>query len=270
MDRHQQVAALFDRVAATYDQVGVEFFQPIADGLLGHLDAQPGERALDIGCGRGALLLPLTRAVGAAGSVTGIDLSPQMVEASAAALAAEGLVAELLVADAAAPGLPPESYDLVASSLVIFFLTDPAAALAAWADLLKPNGRLGISTFGDFSKAWRAVDGVFDPYLPSQMLDARTSGAAGPFASDAGVEALMAGAGLRDIRTHSFTISVRFTDADQWYAWSWSTGQRRMWELVPEDQHDAVRTQAVELLEATRDGAGIGFDQTVRYTLGVR
>jgi hypothetical protein len=31
---------------------GVDFFQPIAEGLVARLDPQPGERALDLGCGR--------------------------------------------------------------------------------------------------------------------------------------------------------------------------------------------------------------------------
>ena len=271
MDRHGQVAALFDRVASTYDQVGVDFFQPIAEGLVSALDPQPGEHALDIGCGRGAALLRIAAAVAPSGSVVGLDLSQAMVDAATAALADAGLAGDVLLADAAAPPLPPETYDVIASSLVLFFLSEPATALAAWSALLRPGGRLGISTFGAISPGWKAVDEVFDAYLPPQMLDARTSGAAGPFASDAGVEALLAGAGLRDVTTTSMTLPVRFADADQWYEWSWSTGQRRMWELVPEDERDAVRARAVELVDSTKDATGApGFDQVVRYTLATR
>jgi ubiquinone/menaquinone biosynthesis C-methylase UbiE len=50
------VAALFDRVADTYDTVGVEWFGPIGRGLVAELGPTAGERALDIGCGRGAVL----------------------------------------------------------------------------------------------------------------------------------------------------------------------------------------------------------------------
>jgi hypothetical protein len=46
-----------------------------------------------------------------------------------------------------------------------------------------------------------------------------------------------------------------------------------MWELVPETERAAVRSQAYALVEETRrhnaDG-GIGFDQQVRYTIGSR
>ncbi|MFD4661414.1 methyltransferase domain-containing protein [Kitasatospora sp. NPDC058444] len=42
----------------------------------------PGESVLRIGCGRGAALIPTARAVGPAGSVTGLDLAAAMLEAT--------------------------------------------------------------------------------------------------------------------------------------------------------------------------------------------
>src|ERR1700694_6211840 len=118
----QRMAKLFNDLADTYDAVGVEFFQPIASGLVMALDPRPGEQALDLGCGRGAVLFPLAAAVGPSGSVTGLDLSPRMVQATADDVGRAGLDIELLIGDAMAPDLPAGSYDLVASSLVLFFL----------------------------------------------------------------------------------------------------------------------------------------------------
>ena len=63
--RSQQVAGLFDLVADTYDQVGVDFFAPIAKLLIDALAPQPGEDALDVGCGPGAATLLLARATSA-------------------------------------------------------------------------------------------------------------------------------------------------------------------------------------------------------------
>jgi hypothetical protein len=66
---------------------------------------------------------------------------------------------------------------------------------------------------------------------------------------------------------------VRFDDADHWHSWTMSTGQRFMWELVPEGERAAVRARGSASAEDTRqynaDGR-IGFDQQVRYTLGRR
>jgi ubiquinone/menaquinone biosynthesis C-methylase UbiE len=273
-DSPDLVGGVFDRVADTYDAVGVDFFQPIADGLVAELAPQPGERCLDVGCGRGAVLFPIARAVAPAGrsgkgSVVGIDLSPNMVAATAADVAGTGLPIDVRVGDAQSPGVAAGSFDLVSSSLVLFFLPDPVAALRAWNAALVPGGRVGVSTFGDYSPGWREVDAVFAPYLPKQMADPRTLDSQSPFATDAGVERLLTDAGFTEVRTVQTTVAVRFIDEEQWHRWTWSQGQRRMWEAVPEEHHSRVRAAAAEPLERMRDDQGrLGFDQIVRFTLG--
>lgn len=263
-------ARLFDALAASYDEVGVDFFGPIARWLLELLDPQPGESFADLGCGKGALLLPAGRAVGPAGRAVGVDISAGMLASARAAADDLGLAAvELTVGDVQSPELPAREFDVVGSSLVLFFLADPLAALTAWRGLLAPGGRLGVSTFGAQDHVWRAVDDVFTPYLPQFVLDARTSGGRGPFASDEGMERLFAAAGLADVRTVSRTLRVRFRDADHWAAFSMSTGQRAMWAAVPEAERAGVRAEAARRLAAatTTDG-DIELTQQVRYTLG--
>ncbi|SCF46342.1 class I SAM-dependent methyltransferase [Micromonospora mirobrigensis] len=270
--RSARVAALFDRVADTYDNVGVPWFTPVAEGLVRELAPRPGERALDVGCGRGAVLLPLAEAVGPTGSVTGVDLAPAMVAATRAEAAQRGLAqVDVRLMDATAPDLPAGGYDLVASSLVLFFLPDPAAALRAWRELLVPGGRLGVATFGDRDPRWEELDAIFRPYLPPQLLDARTSGTAGPFASDAGVEELLTAAGYQGVRTVGLDIEAVFTGPEHWYAFSMSHGQRVMWEAVGEDERARVRAATTDFVGRLRGADGtIRLTQRVRYTLGER
>jgi ubiquinone/menaquinone biosynthesis C-methylase UbiE len=268
--RSARVAAVFDRVAHVYDRVGIPWFTPIAQELVRLAAPAPGERALDVGCGRGAATVALAEAVGSDGHVTGIDLSPRMIEACGADIAGLGLPnVELQVMDAASPSLPATAYDLVVSSLVVFFLPDPLAALVAWRRLLvTPGGRLAISTFARRDRVWDAVDATFQPYLPAGMLDARTTGAAGPFSTDAGVEELVSAAGYTGARTALFDIEVTFADVEEWYAFSRSHGQRAMWEAIPEADHDAVKAVAGTHLEQARGTDGrIHLNQQVRCTL---
>jgi SAM-dependent methyltransferase len=186
-----------------------------------------------------------------------------MVEATAVHAAALGLPVEVRVGDAMDPEFEPESFDLLASSLVLFFLRDPAGALRRWRSLLVPGGRLGISTFGTNSPDWRAVDAVFKAYLPKR--------AASPFGSDAGVEDLLVDAGFKCVRTATMTVPVRFDDEDHWYRWTWSTGRRGWWEAVPPGDRETLRSAAHQALDRCRDAEGrIGFDQVARFTLGVR
>jgi SAM-dependent methyltransferase len=264
------MAGVFDRAAGTYDAVGVPWFGPIARGLVEALDVQPGERVLDLGCGRGAALLPLARAAGPTGSALGLDLAPRMVELTAHD-ARDLPHVEVRVGDASAPDVPAQAYDVVSCCLVLFFLRDPAAAVRAWVPALAPGGRVGVTTFGPQDSRWHDVDELFGPYLPPAVREARAAGRTGPFASDEGVAALLTGAGLVDVRTAHRTVEAAFDSPEQWVEFSWSHGQRAVWESVPEGERDDLTRRAVELLrEVERRDGGLRFTQDVRHTVGRR
>jgi len=270
--QREALRSVFDAAADSYDQVGVDFFQPIANGLVAELDPQPGERALDLGCGRGAALLPIARAVGPTGSAVGGDLSPVMVAQSTALAAEEDLSqVEVLVVDAQEPeldGVGAGGFDLLSASLVLFFLPDPGEALARWRELARPGGRVGVATFGPPDPTWNSIDALFAPYLPPQLLDARTTGVAGPFESNAGVEGLFTASGWGDARSTETSVPVRFEGADHWYRFTMSTGQRGFWGLTPEDKRAGIREAATRIIEdaAAPDGS-VTFTQGIRYTL---
>lgn len=206
------------------------------------------------------------------GSAVGLDISPRMIELARADAAAAALDVDLKVGDAMAPDLPRGSFDVVVSCLVLFFLPDPLVALRRWRELLGDGGRLGVATFGPYGERWRTeVDAVLAAHTPPDLLDARTSGAAGPFASDEGMEALLGEAGYQEVRTTTATVSPRFDDPEHWYRWSMSVGLRRFWSSIPDQDRPHVRHAVLEAVDRCRDGQGrIGFDPQVRYTIGRR
>ena len=264
------VAALFDAVADDYDQTGIDFFAPIAAGLVAELDPRPGETCVDLGCGRGTVTLGLAERVLPDGSVVGLDLSPGMVAHARALLAGRGFEVDLRVGDAAEPGLPPGVADVLASSLVLFFLPEPAAALARWVELLAPGGRIGLATFGDQDPVWDAVDKEFGPWVPPMMKDPRVVGPDSPFSSDEGMEQMLRDAGAVDVRTGGFRLAVRFGDVAGWERFSRSTGQRAVWARVPQDEVAGLVARAGAHLDRARDEDGnVVVWQDIRYTLGV-
>lgn len=264
-----RIAGVFDRSASTYENVGVPFFQPIGEALVSLVSPRPRERAVDMGCGRGAALFPLAEAVGQGGHVTGVDAAPAMIEATRAEARARGLAnVELHVMDAASPTLAPAAYHLVVSSLVVFFLPDPVSALRRWRDLLVPGGRLGISTFCDRHTGWLEVEAALRPFLPEKPSPDDPNW---PFASDDGVANLLRAAGYDDVRTSWFDVHTAFTGPDQWIAWSWSHGGRARWEAVAEPDRGRAQAAVAERLEGCRDPDGaIRFQQRVRFTLADR
>jgi SAM-dependent methyltransferase len=106
--------------------------------LLAHLPPAPAAIA-DIGCGTGSLSV-LLAAEGYA--VTGLDFAPAMIRAARAKARAANVGARFVLSDAAAPALPPVSFDAVMARHVLWAIPDTGRALAAWLRLLLPGGTL--------------------------------------------------------------------------------------------------------------------------------
>ncbi|GAA2148815.1 ubiquinone/menaquinone biosynthesis C-methylase UbiE [Humibacillus xanthopallidus] len=261
------VRRVFDLIADDYDNVGVSFFQPIADGLVDAVGAAPGDRALDLGCGSGTSSRALAAAVGPGGSLVGLDLSPAMVERARRSLEGSPVDVTLLVGDASDPDLPAASFDVAISSLVLFFLPEPAAALSRWVRLVAPGGRIGLSTFGPSNEQWQSLEAPLREFMPP--LDPRSVGPQSPFASDEGMAALLADAGATDVRTTSRRVEFGFEGFDQWLRFSRSVGQRVAWERMTQDDTARVLEETRRRFDeaAAPDGTLPAWQQ-VRYTVG--
>jgi len=205
--------------------------------------------------------------------VHGVDVSPGMLAQARGLAERAGLAnATFEVAEHGDLGSLGSDYDVVASSLVLFFLADPAAALRTWVDRLAPGGRIGLVTFGDEDEVSDALVDLLKPYAPPGLRDPKTTGEESPFASEAGMERLLAGAGALDVSTVLVPTTVRFADVAEWQRFSLSTGQRAMWMRMPEEDKPTVLAHAHELLESTRVAPGEPCQLVwqMRYTFGRR
>ncbi|GAA2763411.1 hypothetical protein GCM10010103_24520 [Streptomyces paradoxus] len=114
----------------------------VHSALATSLDAVPGQRVLDLGCGTGGTLQAVaSRAPGAV--LYGCDVDPGAVAAARALL---GQAAEIEVHDLDKPTrYPAGSMDAVVCHDVLEFLRDPGALIDEVARLLRPGGTAVIS-----------------------------------------------------------------------------------------------------------------------------
>src|SRR5215467_182201 len=111
--------------------------------LLAHLGLRGGESVLEIGCGTGALPLPLAAAVGEHGRVVAVDISEPMLGAARQKVGERGLRnVTLQLGDAQIFEFEPAAFDLATSRMGVMFFADPAAAFRNIKGALKPGGRL--------------------------------------------------------------------------------------------------------------------------------
>jgi SAM-dependent methyltransferase len=111
--------------------------------LLARLGLAGGESVLEIGCGTGALTLPLAEAVGEHGRVVAVDISEPMLGAARQKVGERGLRnVSLLSGDAQVFAFEPAAFDLATSRMGVMFFADPAAAFRNIKGALKPGGWL--------------------------------------------------------------------------------------------------------------------------------
>jgi demethylmenaquinone methyltransferase/2-methoxy-6-polyprenyl-1,4-benzoquinol methylase len=110
----------------------------------------PGDRAVDICCGTGDLMLLLARRVGPQGCVVGIDFSEEMLRVARHKMTAAGLgpSCRLVVGDAQALALRDETFDAATVGFGIRNTVHPAAVLREILRVLRPGGRLAVLEFG--------------------------------------------------------------------------------------------------------------------------
>lgn len=118
--------------------------------VLDMLAAQPGERVLDVGCGNARDMIKL---VECGAQVVGVDISEGMVAGAKHELEAHGIVGvDLQVGDATCLNFADDSFDKILCSEVIEHIPDAPKALREMCRILKPTGRLVLSTPN--SKSW--------------------------------------------------------------------------------------------------------------------
>ncbi len=206
----QEAADSYTRLSKWYDCFGGSEWPHIAEGLR-VLNVQPGERVLEVGFGTGRSLIELAGAVGSAGQVCGIDLSPGMI-----AVAREQVLKSCPSAakrighpnggiashvDSAA-GVPPKvhgndvvtlqrgsalhlpyattSFDAVFSAFMLDLIDTPdiPGVLNEMRRVLKPGGRVGLVSMSKACEGNAAASGVvkvyerFHRWLP-KLIDCR-------------------------------------------------------------------------------------------------
>ncbi|HCC56199.1 MAG TPA: class I SAM-dependent methyltransferase [Solibacterales bacterium] len=107
-----------------------------------------GLRVLDVGCGDGAYPIHAAR-LGA--TVTGLDISPAMLDAARRHASAAGVSVEWREGRAEALLFEPASFDVVIAVTVLCWVTDRAAAVQEMARVLRPGGIVVIGELGRYS-----------------------------------------------------------------------------------------------------------------------
>jgi len=120
--------------------------------LTEELRLTPGSTLLDLACGRGAYGLVVAKQAKA--QVVGVDFSGQALTGAREQAARMGVDnARFLTGELTATGLPDASVDAVLCTDAIQFPDEPAVAYAEIRRVLKPGGRVALTSWEPFDRA---------------------------------------------------------------------------------------------------------------------
>jgi SAM-dependent methyltransferase len=107
---------------------------------------QPGERVLDLGSGGGIDCFLAAQQVGESGRVTGLDMTPSMLELARKNQASLGLTnVEFVQGELESMPLPGDSYDVIISNCVVCLSPDKDSVFSESFRVLAPGGRIHLS-----------------------------------------------------------------------------------------------------------------------------
>lgn len=132
-----------------FDHPVSSFWHRFGQRTVERIGLLPGEHVLDVCSGSGGSALPAAEMVGAGGQVIAADLAGRLIDLARAKAEARGLEnIEFHVGDMLALGYPDDSFDAVVCVFGIFFVPDMAKAVRELWRMVKPGGRLAITTWG--------------------------------------------------------------------------------------------------------------------------
>jgi len=200
---------MFDVPAEAYDRLMGVYSVQLASQLADVAGVHSGQRALDVGCGTGALTAELVVRLGP-DAVAAVDPSASFVAASRERHPG----VDVRQSAAEALPFPAASFDAALAQLVVHFMADPVAGLREMARVTSRDGVVaacvwdhagGRSPLSVFWQAARELDA--DAKDESRLPGAR----AGHLAE------LSEAAGLHNVEESELVATVTYADFEEWW-----------------------------------------------------
>jgi ubiquinone/menaquinone biosynthesis C-methylase UbiE len=202
-------------VLSAWDELEAARYRSIAEWL----GVGPGQTVVDVGSGAGGMAAALVAAVGTTGTVIAVDGAPELLAVTAERAGRPGHLLDAVRVDLEHQSLSSvlghRRVDLVHASAVVHHLDDEVAALADFAAVVRPGGRVAVVEGGLDNRFLPADCGIGEPGLEQRLSLAQDAWfwsevrpAAATVRTGWGWNMLLTEAGLVEVATRSFLLDL--------------------------------------------------------------
>jgi len=265
------IVGMFDRTAATYDRIGPRMFSLFGERLVDLARLAPGDQVLDVAAGRGAVLFPAGKRVGPDGRAIGIDLSADMVRETAAEIeGAQWRHVSIRQMDAQELQFPDASFDRVLCGFSLWFFPQPHRALQEFRRVLKPGGRVGLTTWARECPFLRWCLPELATLLPPYILKAAVKPGGSRFDTPELLAEALGQAGFSDIRFRSEEEDFVYARDEEWWLSLWTHGMRSLFEQLEAPVLAQVKADLLRKAQALKQPDGIHSLFRALFAMGAR
>lgn len=247
-DAKRRAAATYNAAADFYDHPTNTFWERYGRRTIERFGLAKGARVLDVCCGSGASAIPAAQAVGPEGTVVGVDLAGNLLRLARGKASQLGLTnIQFQSGDLTALPFPDASFDAVVCVFGIFFVPDMESAVRELRRVLRPDGRLAVTTWGPRffepvnSAFWDSVRKVrrelykgFNPWDRICEVEA--------------LRALLESAGLNEIHVAAEMDSQPVDSPDDWWPMVMGSGYRGTIDQLSAAEHAQVKAENTDFI----------------------
>lgn len=240
-DAKTKAAMAYNAAADHFDHPVSSFWHRFGLRTIERLALQPGERVLDVCSGSGGSALPAAVQVGADGAVVAADLAERLIGLARAKAEAQGLTnIEFRVDDMLALGYPDHSFDSVVCVFGIFFVPDMSKAVREFWRMVKPGGRLAITTWG--LNLFEPANGAFWEAIAGERPDLhRAFNPWDRISEPDGLRQMLAEAGIHEVDILAESDKHPLNEPEDWWKIAMGSGYRGTLEQLDAEVFKRVR-----------------------------
>lgn len=262
------IAGVFGRTAATFDRIG--HMSHYGERLVACAQLAVGMRILDVATGRGALAFPAAKQVGPHGRVVGTDISAEMMsETTKDVQAGHWLNIELQQMDAEQLQYPDNVFDCVLCGFALWFFPHPDRALQQFYRVLKPGGRLALTTWAHDSPMHSLIRDSLRPYI-IPLSRPNNDGKTPRFDTKEPLETVLRQAKFVSINIFTEDFKTNIVSEDTFWEQLWAGGNRQHLERMPASTLELAKTDYFQKLQALRQPNGIQAEYRAMFAIATK